>query len=140
MIPLKQKYLHIPDQQHGDCWRTCIASILECDVDKFPYHNGDISWPDEYDEMMQILESMGYAYGTIPINYVTQGILDCPDTDGYSIAIGKSNRGVNHSVIWKNGIVHDPHPDNTGISDIIRFEVLTKLPATQPSRLEKPGA
>ena len=124
---IKQKYLHIPDKQHGDCWRTCIASILECNVDVFPYHNGDISWADEYDEMMKILESMGYYYETIPINSITEGILDCPDTDGYSIAIGKSIRGVNHSVVWKNGMAHDPHPDNTGLLDIIRFEVLTKI-------------
>jgi len=127
MIPLKQKYLHIPDKQHGDCWRTCLASILECDIDTFPYHNGDISWPDEYDEMMKILESLGYFYGTMPIGYVTQGMLDCPDTDGYSIAIGQSNRGLSHAVVWKNGIANDPHPDNTGLVEITRFEVLTKI-------------
>ena len=127
MIPIKQKYLHIPDSQHGDCWRTCIASILECDVDIFPYHNGDIPWPDEYSEVVQILESMGYDYLSVPINKIKQGMLDCYDTDGYSIAIGKSSRGVNHSVVWKNGIAHDPHPDNTGISDIIRFEYLIKI-------------
>jgi hypothetical protein len=126
MIPIKQKYLHIQDSQHGDCWRTCIASILECDVDIFPYHNGDIPWPDEYSEVVQILESMGYDYLSMPINKIKQGMLDCRDTDGYSIAIGKSNRGVNHSVVWKNGIAHDPHPDNSGISDIIRFEFLIK--------------
>jgi len=127
MIPIKQKYLHIPGVQHGDCWRTCIASILECDVDTFPYHNGDISWPDEYNEMMQILASMGYDYLSVPINKITQGMLDCFDTDGYSIAIGKSNRGVNHSIVWKNGMAHDPHPDNSGISDIIFFEFLIKI-------------
>ena len=127
MIPLKQKYLHIPDKQHGDCWRTCLASILECDIDTFPYHNGDISWPDEYDEVMGILESLGYFYGTMSIDYVTQGMLDCPDTDGYSIAIGKSNRGLSHAVVWKNGIANDPHPDNTGLVEITRFEVLTKI-------------
>jgi len=127
MKPIKQKYLHIPDKQHGDCWRTCLASILECDVDTFPYHNGDISWPDEWAEVMKILESLGYYYGTAPVGSTSCGILDCPDTDGYSIAIGKSNRGVNHSVVWKNGIAHDPHPDNTGLTEITRFEVLTRI-------------
>jgi hypothetical protein len=127
MKRIKQKYLHIPDKQHGDCWRTCIASILECDVDTFPYHNGDITWPEEYAEVVQILESMGYAYESMPINSVVNKALDCPDTDGYCIAIGKSSRGVNHSVVWRNGIAHDPHPENSGISDIIRFEILTKI-------------
>lgn len=127
MKPIKQKYLHIPDKQHGDCWRTCLASILECDIDMFPYHNGDISWADEYDEVIKILESIGYIYATMPVNYVVYNILDCPDTDGYSIAIGKSIRGVTHSVIWKNGIAHDPHPDNTGLVEITRFEILSKI-------------
>ena len=124
MIKIKQKYLHIPDNQHGDCWRTCLASILEWDVETFPYHNGDISWPDEYDEVMKILDSMGYEYATIPVNYVTKDMLDSPDTDGYSIAVGKSVRGVNHSIVWKNGMAHDPHPDNTGLTEIVRFEIL----------------
>ena len=127
MNPIKQKYSHIPDKQHGDCWRACLASILECDIDTFPYHNGDISWPEEWQEVLGILEEMGYFYETIPINSVTQGLIDCPDTDGYSIAIGKSNRGVNHSVVWKNGMAHDPHPDNTGLLEIERFEMLIKI-------------
>lgn len=130
MKPIKQKYLHIAEKQHGDCWRACLASILECDIDRFPYHNGDIAWPDEFDEVMRILYSMGYYYGTVPVNHVIQGIIDCPDTDGYSIAIGKSNRGINHAVVWKNGIAHDPHPDNTGLIEITRFEVLTRLRLT----------
>lgn len=126
MKPIKQKYLHIPDKQHGDCWRSCLASILECDVDTFQYHNGDISWPDEWDEVMKKLESLGYYYGTVPVGSTTCGMLECPDTDGYCIAIGKSNRGVNHAVVWKNGMAHDPHPDNTGLIEITMFEILTK--------------
>jgi len=126
MKKVMQKYLHIPDIQHGDCWRACIASILECDIDKFPYHNGDISWPDEYDEMIKILNSMGYNYISNPISNIFYEQLNSPDTNGYVIAIGNSPRGITHSVVWKNGMVHDPHPDNNGLVDIIRFEVLTK--------------
>jgi hypothetical protein len=127
MKPIKQIYLHIPDKQHGDCWRACLASILECDIDTFPYHNGDIAWADEWDEVMNILVLLGYYYSTVPVGLAHQGILDCPDTDGYSIAIGKSNRGVNHAVVWKNGMAHDPHPENTGLIEITRFEILTKI-------------
>jgi hypothetical protein len=125
MTPLMQKYLHIPGKQHGDCWRTCIASILECDVDIFPYHNGDISWADEYSEVVRILESMGWDYVSLTTQATPQ-MLKSPHTDGYVIAIGQSPRGVGHSVIWKNGMVHDPHPDNRGLIDITRFEVLIK--------------
>ena len=127
MKPLKQKYLHIPDKQHGDCWRTCIASILECDIDLFPYHNGDIDWEDEYQEVCTILESIGYEYSSIPVHLLREGDLDSPDTQGYVIAVGKSSRGVLHSVVWKNGLAHDPHPDSNGLCDIIRFEILDKI-------------
>ena len=126
MKPVKQKYIHIPDQQHGDCWRAAISSILECDIDTFPYHNGDISWPEEWQEVMNILNEMGYAYSSLSMGFIAEGMLDCPDTNGYCIAIGKSNRGVNHAIVWKNGMAHDPHPDNTGIMEIERFEILYK--------------
>ena len=129
MTPKKQKYLHIPDSQNGDCWRTCVASILNCDVEVFPYHNGDITWPEEWKEMLSILKGMGYYYDSIPVSSVAIGLLNCFDTDGYCIAIGPSNRGVTHAVVWKNGIAHDPHPDNTGIMQIERFEILTKISA-----------
>jgi hypothetical protein len=126
MIPIKQKYLHIPDKQHGDCWRACIASILECDIDTFPYHNGDISWADEYDEMLRILKSMGHEYISNPVSNIKEGQLNVRDTKGYVIAIGKSPRGVYHAVVWKNGLAHDPHPDGTGLIEITRFECLIK--------------
>jgi hypothetical protein len=76
--------------------------------------------------MMEILDSTGYEYSSIPIDCVLSGVLESQDTHGYCIAIGRSQRGVNHAVVWKNGIAHDPHPDNTGIIDILRFEVFHK--------------
>lgn len=34
------------------------------------------------------------------------------------IACGKSPRGnVDHAVVWKDGIVHDPHPSNSGLAE-----------------------
>ena len=126
MKPLKQEYLYIEGIQHGDCWRACIASILECDIDTFPYHNGDIPWAEEYEEVMKILNSMGWDYVPLSISGLRAGWLDSKDTDGYVIAIGSGPRGVYHSVVWKNGIAHDPHPDNSGIENIIRFEMLIR--------------
>lgn len=43
------------------------------------------------------------------------------------MVVGKSPRGdFNHCVVWNNGIIHDPHPDNTGIENILYFEQLIK--------------
>jgi len=125
MKPVMQKYLHIPKKgQKGDCWRACLASILECDIELFPDPNVINDWPTLYTETLAVLEKMGYHYDSVPVSF-----LKC-DT-GYCIAIGKSPRSkrkrITHAIVWHNGIVHDPHPDKTGLLDITRFETLTKI-------------
>jgi hypothetical protein len=54
--------------------------------------------------------------------------LGSPDTDGYVIAIGESPRStpenkISHAVVWRNGIVFDPHPDKSGLISITAFEI-----------------
>ena len=125
MKPVKQKYLHVSKiGQKGDCWRACIASIIECDIELFPDPNVITDWPMLYNNTLEMLEKMGYHYDSIPVSG-----LKCDH--GYIIAIGKSPRSkrkrITHAVVWNNMIVHDPHPDNTGLLDITRFEILTKI-------------
>lgn len=132
MIPVKQKYLHIPDQQAGDCWRACLSSILECDIELFPAPKHEQDWSDYYPQVLKVLSSLGYDWIGFTIENIQEGDLLAPDTNGYVIAVGKSPRStserrVNHAVVWRNGIVHDPHPDNTGILDIITIEVLKRI-------------
>ncbi len=124
MIPVYQKYLHIPRKnQKGDCWRACLASILECDIDKFPDPNIITDWPTLYTETLVVIEKMGYKYDSIPISLFHE--------NGYCVAIGKSPRSkrkrITHAVVWNKGIVHDPHPDKKGLLDITRFEIFTKF-------------
>ena len=127
-----QKYIHIKGKQNGDCWRACFASLLECDIDVFPEWNINETFDKYYPKLFDKLKELGYEWGEIkientePDSFVKYGI------DGYVMAIGKSPRSTeaeryNHAVIWKDGIVHDPHPDKTGILDIISFEVLMKI-------------
>ena len=122
MKPVMQKYLH-NSKQRGDCWRACIASILECDIDIFPDPNRIKDWSTLYNDTVELLDKMGYSYESIPVS-----MLRC-DCRGYIIAIGKSPRSkrkrITHAVVWNNGIVHDPHPDRTGLLDITRFEIIT---------------
>jgi hypothetical protein len=122
MKPVKQKYLYT-GKQRGDCWRACLASILECDIELFPDPNVITSWPDLYTSTLEQLEKMGYQYESIAVSQL-KGSHD------NIIAIGKSPRSkrkrITHAVVWNNGIVHDPHPDNTGLLDITRFEIITK--------------
>lgn len=124
MKKVMQKYFHIPKRnQRGDCWRACLASILECDIELFPDPNVITDWPMLYTETLVAIEKLGYKYESIPVSLFHE--------NGYCIAIGKSPRSkrtrITHAVVWNNGIVHDPHPDKTGLYDITRFEVFTKI-------------
>ena len=130
MKPIMQKHLH-KGKVSGDCWRACIASILECDIDLFPSPNDIKNWVILYTTILGILEKMGYEYNSYSVAGITEKKMLCDDTDGYCIAIGKSPRTIkkriSHAVVWRNGIKHDPHPDCTGLLDITRFETFTKI-------------
>ena len=132
MIPVNQKYIHIEGQQAGDCWRACIASILECEIEDFPILENYDDWSDYYPKVLKVLDAKGWQLVGYTIENINNpDILQANDTDGYVIAVGKSPRStpekrINHAVVWKNGIVHDPHPDNTGLIEIIIFEILIK--------------
>ena len=130
MIPVMQKYLS-SEKEYGDCWRACLASILECDIEKFPAPKIDENWNKYYLKVFKVLEELGYQWIGYTVQHVGKEALDSKDTGGYILAVGKSPRSKrkrwNHAVVWKNGIVHDPHPDKTGILDIISFEILVKI-------------
>jgi hypothetical protein len=122
MIPVKQKSLHTTTTK-GDCWRACIASILEVDIDAFSDPNNFSDWEEYSLKIITELEELGVELTVYTIH-------------GYKgnktpvIAVGKSPRGdFDHGVVWLDGegIIFDPHPDNTGLENIKFFEVLTKI-------------
>lgn len=106
MIPIKQKNLHNPEKGIiGDCYRACICSLLEISdegVENF------VENPDYPMNVVHFLKQHGMRmYHSITY----------PEGQEYCIVNGLSPRGVRHSVIYnKYGIVHDPHPDNSGIN------------------------
>ena len=118
MIPVDQEFLHlaVPGQQ-GDCFRACVASILELPISDVPHFaqltEGSSSaafWNMAYDW----LESRGYEYV-----YRTRAGRDSLDKTDYQIMTGPSPRGngTYHAVIGKGGIiVHDPHPSRAGLA------------------------
>lgn len=136
MKTVPQKYLHISGIQKGDCWRACLASILECDIELFPDPNKIHNWVTLYTTTLGILHKLGYDYTSYSIAGLIEDKLKTTDCNGYVIAIGKSPRSkgkrISHAVVWKNGIVYDPHPDQTGLLDLTRFEILTRLNTPEP--------
>lgn len=139
MKPVQQKYIHIEGKQNGDCLRACLASILEVDIDTFPYFSIGMDWSEYYSNVMDTLFDLGWQCDYYIIENCKPELLESKDTEGLIIAIGESPRStkekrINHAVIWRNGLIHDPHPDNTGIKDIIGFEVLTATADKQIKR------
>ena len=107
MIPVDQEYMHDPETASvGDCFRACIASVLELPIAAVPH-----------------FALMGNRWGRVLDGFL-EGLsreIDFhegdPPKDMWVIATVQSPRAsdVLHSVVWRNGeIAHDPHPSRAG--------------------------
>jgi len=114
----------------GNCWASCIASILEVPLDEVPNFvdetGHDPEGPDWYRRTYNWLTARGFTMMNInyPIPPESQAILP----DGYVVFTGPSPRNKEklHSVVGrvetsysKEGhrydlrFTHDPHPDDS---------------------------
>jgi hypothetical protein len=110
MIPVMQLNRHDPKNGViGDCFRACICSLLEIeDIWNVPNFVKDPEWPNQ---LYEYLKSRGYTLWWSERHKPPKHV-------EYYIVQGVSPRGVNHSVIFKDGkMVHDPHPDGGGIQE-----------------------
>jgi len=107
MIPVDQEHLHDPENGSvGDCFRACLASLLEVPIAAVPHFALLGS------RWQRVLD--GYLAGLSREIEWAEGV---PPDDVWAIATVQSPRSsdVKHSVIWRNGqIVHDPHPSRAG--------------------------
>lgn len=121
---VNQRSLHKPEiGQHGDCWAACISSLTEIPIEELPDVNDpkNSEWPSYWYTMWNFLKDRGFSLYCENVNQFV-------GNNGYCIACGKSPRGdFNHAVIWNDGIIHDPHPDKTGILNIDHFEIIDKI-------------
>jgi len=108
MIPVDQT---IFGSSHGNCMQACIASILEVEINSLPNFMED--GPDNFENKFnKWIDDQPFCCIEIIISDVNL----VPHT--YMIATGESprNKDINHAVVYYNGkMVHDPHPDKTGI-------------------------
>lgn len=110
------------EKGHGDCYRACIASILDIKPQKVPLfgHPNREAWVDEAIEWLRgldlglstlRLEHPGWSLQDV-FNYVSLRAVDVPQ-----ILIGQCevDPSSNHAVVMMNGrIVHDP--SDAGVS------------------------
>lgn len=148
MIPKDQTRLHRGDkpEERGNCFPAVIASILEIDVEDVIQIQEHYNEDDWHVKLTYWLGKMGYDYcsadhfkcfhpdlqhqlrwdtGEDVDEYMER--LRNEYKDQYYLVSGRSprNKSINHIVIFKNGImIHDPHPDKTGIETIENFTML----------------
>jgi len=116
MKPVMQTLFYDKDGT-GNYFEACIASIFEIDLKDVPNFHGE-KWFTDFWEWLKV---HGYtSYGSL----CNEKIEDYEGgVDGYFIIVGESPRGKHikggHAVVYKNGkMVHDPHPDGTGVVSI----------------------
>lgn len=97
----------------GNCFAACVASIFDLDLDQVPdFAVKEGIW---WEQLCEWSRSQGF----VPL------MVKAPFGFGFScIASGISKRGLLHAVVWEKGkMIHDPHPDNTGIEGVNEFLV-----------------
>jgi len=105
--PVDQQFLNDPENGTvGDCFRACIASVLEVPIEAVP-HFAILG-----SRWQSVLS--GYLGGLSRDVEWAQGD---PPHGVWAIATVQSprNADVKHSVIYRDGVmVHDPHPSRAG--------------------------
>lgn len=94
----------------GNCFQTCIASLLEIDIAITPSISLDVSDAEWWNRIRLWLNLHGWDI--IPLDPEEAKTLSV-----MGIAVGQSPRGpFNHAVVWENGaMIHDPHPCGGGL-------------------------
>ena len=106
---------------NGNCFAACVATLLCIPIEEVPpfeEYMEDRTWVRM---ATRFLASHGYVWGT----------MDDPEPGEYYVALGYTVRSdtVLHAVIYKDGeMVHDPHPDKSGILAPLHLEFFEKLP------------
>lgn len=125
MTPHQQQFIHDPENGVlGDCYRTAIACLLDLPPSSVPHFYGDVKQTDE--EVKAQLQDWlkrehGLAIATVnfndqlPMADVIRFVGKWNSGMHYLFS-GLSVRGTSHVIICRDGeVVHDPHPDGSGI-------------------------
>lgn len=132
MIPIQQSRFYIPDKQGGNCWISCVASILEIQLKDCPDVPLGPSWlPKDHDKVKDWLAGYGLVYLCVSGNETFINHTDGAESL-YWIASGVACRNVRHSVVMLGSkMVHDPHPSRRGL---ISIDTLGFLLSCDPSK------
>lgn len=113
----------------GDCYRTCIACLLDMHPLEVPHFMAS-TWGDW--ETRKWLKPRGLMVIEMRCELVYNGwLLDREDIDLFHIMCGMTERGLMHAVVGRNGkVYHDPHPSRAGLLSATHMEFLIPLSYT----------
>lgn len=127
MMEQKQLFLHLPEQgQIGDCFRTCVACVLDRPQVEVPHGFGKF-WIDKdttvtplvHAQLNEWLLAQGYQcrFIEIPLE-TTREQLGTYLTHYYKdmhVVVGCNSRNGGHSVVMRNDdYMYDPSIDESG--------------------------
>lgn len=112
MIPVDQTIINF---KTGDCYRACIASMLELPISAVPnfMEDGKENFDPKFYRWL-------ISFGIHAMDVTLEGGQTSFYKDVPMIAGGRSPRGSNlehrHCVIYQNdALLHDPHPSREGL-------------------------
>lgn len=112
-------FINDPQGRVGNCLQAAVASIIEFELESVPHFAAlpDDTW---FDQMCNWLNENGFDI----YDYDAE---DMPSCDEYMLVIGKSPRGVSHSVVYYKGeLAHDPHPSRDGVQNVKWCAIIRK--------------
>lgn len=114
------------ENSRGNCLAACLASVFDLSISDLPEF--EMMERDEWIHVMLTwLEDRGYdldVFRTNPGGELAKGT--------YYMAIGKSPRGIDHCVVYRDGfMVHDPHPQGGGLVKVDSY--WTFIPCQEPT-------
>jgi len=113
---MKLIYQIVFDDILGDCFRACVASILEFPIEEMPNFWEQTQDVSEFWKMNNgwLMENKGLRCLHFQLSPEDKHVVE----DLLCVACAKSPRGdSDHAVVWQNGLLHDPHPSGAGLAE-----------------------
>ncbi len=118
----------------GDCWRACIANLVERPRDEVPHF---VALPETECDWLEHTQRWLRDHHGLELHYVTPNYPVENSCSPHVIVVGRSPRGIGHAVLAlaeTGEMVHDPHPSRDGLVDTTGVFVLTEMVDTREAR------
>lgn len=99
----------------GDCFRACVASIFELPIEDIPNFWKQTQNVHKFWELIDNWTVKNKGFRCLSVRFAKKDINLVDKILCIAIGPGAPNSKVDHAVVWKDGLLHDPHPDNTGL-------------------------